>query len=85
MCVGTSGKDGDRTWVWLAGLFDAPETAVLCRALNMQTSTTCLKPLSLGREHYSRTESGHCAQRQAFSQQRGSIFMHMRIKQLHFK
>lgn len=60
MCIGTSGKDKDKTWVWLAWPFHASETAVLCRGTKHADKHAMFKSLSLGREHYRRLASTVC-------------------------
>lgn len=44
MRIGTSGKDEDKTRVWLTGHFMPMKQPALRRALNMQTSTPCSNP-----------------------------------------
>lgn len=44
MRIGTSGKDEDKTQVWLTGHFMPMKQPALRRALNMQTSTPCSNP-----------------------------------------
>lgn len=72
MCVGTSGKHKDKTWVWLAGCFMPGggwgHLKQLCRALNMQTSMPCSRHRSAwARRTTERLAGGGCARMQAFN------------------
>lgn len=56
MCVGTSGKDEDKTWVWLTGCSLFWNSSAL-QGTKHADKHAMFKSLSLGREHYRRLAS----------------------------
>lgn len=85
MCFGTSGKDKDGTRGLAYWLFHAFETAVLCRGNNMQTSTPCLKSLSLAKvaKHKARVSSVHG--RRHLTAEMIQLHAHEDFSKLHFR
>lgn len=70
MCIGTSGKDEDKTW--LAGCFTHPESL---QGTKHADNHAMFKSLSLGREHYRR--QANTVRRYRHYQQKRSNSMHM--------